>query len=478
MKLIEARTTAKRQVVWIQDLEFNEVLEYDTVPFVEPKTGAIIIAADGNYEGAYHNINTIPYDDLKPRIVWAVEVIGTPSQVQQLLDLYWPEANSNQINRSQVWDENGIDRVIAHVQEKKHRDLNEQVSRILEARYHRNKTVDEVYDLYVSFMNDGQKKYGPIVIVDIQWWDDSEYESGCSAVMMLWLLDSSIDDANEEIPKFMNEMNLPFTSFDVDPGVLEPVSTFKHTRLHATVKYEGACPSEVKEARYYQPKQTTAISRKQVLELYKQHKTDIGVKAHPQIQVQEKKMWPRETTEGEPSIIPLISLWYSSDSVIDGRDAKEKAITYMRENKLPYTSVRSGERFGMSLYQVVFQFGERKDLTVNLGEARYKDNRSVEDVHKEYERIERKIADLNTEGYRYYDSEETGRVTHPHVSIDTNYNPSPTAEFGFMIHHCDNQQQADERLYAFIRKFNIPYNDIEYGQDTGDGKFAYILQYR
>ena len=150
----------------------------------------------------------------------------------------------------------------------------------------------------------------------------------------------------------------------------------------------------------------------------------------------------------------------------------------MRDNNLPYTSYESQrDPYGASLAAlIVFRFGEKEDLK----EARHAStNLSVNEVMRKYMEIEKDIRAQNKEHYSYYDSESTGRITMTGPHIDTEYNPSPTAEFGILVHHADSQQDAAERMYNFIKHTNIPYNDIEFGTgDVNDERYAFIIQYR
>ena len=484
MKLTEARYAANPEVVWVQDLEYNDIVEYDDAPFVDPKTGILVIAIDAKWEGAYVNPQTFNYEETKLELPWSVELAGTRAQIEQFLNLYFPHWEEDQLHQSDVWDQKGIDRVVKHVQNKKKimsRNLDEQVTRILEAKYHKEPTPKEVHEMYVTlFEREQQHQFGKIIMVEHDYVDDGIFgvENKCYAVLYLWVMDSTRSDAEQHVIEFLEEMDVPYNDIDLDTGVLSGHPSFTHSRIHTSVMYMGPCEDNVTEAKYIGTTKTTSVMRHQVNELYKKHATTTGTRSNPHIQAQQKKMWPRETTAGDPGIIPLISFWYNTDREgwpATKTQAEKDAKQYMNDNNLPYTSNTVATRYGASVIQVVFKFGERKDLS----EARHASmDLSVEEVLGIYKKISRRLSSQNDRGYNYYDSEKVGRVTYHDARIDTEYNPSPTAEFGVLIHNCESEQEAVIRLRDFIKEVDIPYNDIEHGQNTGDNKFAFIIQYR
>ena len=292
--------------------------------------------------------------------------------------------------------------------------------------------------------------------------------------MYVWITNRTTKEAEEDVRKFADMHQLPFTGIDVDDdGVLSGNPSFKHTRLHGTIVYAGGCPDHhVVEAKSYARPKADSVTRHQVYQRYKDHRTKIGHGHEPSIQTQMNNI--------RNNLVPFISFWFYGTT--DKQEALETAKQHMRDNNLPYTSYHINKKdMGTSLAAMVtFRFGEDEDLEDTVMEARHAStNLSVNDVMRKYMEIEKHIRSLNDEHYSYYDSESTGRITMTGPHIDNEYSDSPTAEFGILVHHADSQQDAAGRMYKFIQATNIPYNDIEFGNgQTKDERYAFIIQYR
>ena len=246
MKLSEARYAGgQTKVWWVTGLDHHEILDHATPPFIDPTTKTIVLAIDAEYEGSYFNPATFDSEALKWDINWAVEIAGTERQLEEFLEQHWVSVDKDQITVTNVWDEESLNRITNHIEKKKNNPdkMNEQVSRILEAKYYRDPTPLEVYEIYADFINSEQKSsHDHVHPVDHDFHEHSTSDR-CYAIMYVWITNRTTKEAEDDVRKFADMHQLPLTCIDVDDdGVLSGNPSFKHSRLHGTIVYAGGCP--------------------------------------------------------------------------------------------------------------------------------------------------------------------------------------------------------------------------------------------
>lgn len=367
MKLTEARYSGTPEVYWIQNLEWNAILEYDNVPFVDPKTGVIVIAADGNYEDAYVNIHTFKYDEMKNEIPWAVEIAGSRHQINQFLDLYFPHWEEKQLNKSEVWDAPSLQRVIDHVTTKpkptEKRDfswMGEQVERIIEARYHLQPTPLEAFDAYEEFFeaNKQTPTFDNVIIVDVAYEDMSMYsEENCYAALFLWVFDSTIDNADKSIRELATYFKLPFNDINIDPGVLKGMKDFKYRKLHCSLTFVGRCDT-INEAKLHKTGEIedlteakysgTNLSTKDVLKIYEEIEKflrDKNPEHHPYYDLQDgtRVTFLHPSIDTKYNKVPTAEFGILIHRQKNQKEANTKLAMFIEELNIPYNSIVYGQ---------------------------------------------------------------------------------------------------------------------------------------
>ena len=392
MKLTEARySNPNTKVWWVENLSYHSMFDKQDPPFIDPKTGAIVISFDarkhnGEYVNSYiiRQAGTGIYDILKWEIPWAIEIAGTERQMKDFLDLNF-QYDEKDIHHATVWTPEAIDGLIKHLtKQPRERDVNEQVSRILEAKYHREPTAEEVFVIYDEFLQKHQKKFlvgakfGSIIIVDADYIQGMQETNW--AAMYLWVLDSSVEQAEKEIAEFAQQFELPYTSIRIDENIKVP--GFKYTRLHCTLIYEQE--GQLREARYA----GSNLPVEKVLDRYKTITNEIRDQNPERYHFYDSPETGRigftaPIIDTENNRSPTVELAILIHSCKNQEEANKKLGAFINKFNIPYNDIKRGtETTYDGKYPFIIQY-----RNPNITEATYSGNKFVTDFRRALEDV-------------------------------------------------------------------------------------------
>ena len=130
---------------------------------------------------------------------------------------------------------------------RREREIHDEIMdpRLYEAQYAYNKpTAGDVVNRYIDFIQDHAPtvKFGDVIIVEYDFHREGGYEE---AMLHLWVLNSSLEEARSKTENFAKHFNLPHT----DIGVMW-ASSIGAERVNTTMFYRSPDTSEILEASY------------------------------------------------------------------------------------------------------------------------------------------------------------------------------------------------------------------------------------
>jgi hypothetical protein len=252
MKLFEAKYQGDEKiVVIIRDLPYAEIfdrkVEEPGPPLIDSRTGVLVLSIDLLDYSRFAETGAMPYSEAKHHYPWQIEMAGTEKQIRHFIHTYFPTwSTDGELEQSAMWDEPHLARAAAAAERTGaiiEGDANDQVSKILEAKYAKEYTAFEAFERYESLVK--TKKVWDNIILD-----DHEYGEGndkCYAQLFGWVMEPDYDKAHTDAVYFSKEIDVPYTQISVDRAT----RAFGDQGFHVTWLYVQECPGI--DDHYYEP---------------------------------------------------------------------------------------------------------------------------------------------------------------------------------------------------------------------------------